>query len=202
MDHFTIRTTNNIFHALVLASPSHATRAVELLRDYTTHGNIYARSPQSFLRVLRERYQWRPDLVDITPIIDQTLKRRRHTMSDITGVLLGAKYCWRARVYSAHVLPSREALHHQDIYVSTIFAFGSGQSRPTIAGRDERIKRVEPRRQRSVTYVADVVGEEPSGRERDEGRDYRTDVGRGPTRDERRDRDRASGVDRRAPYDR
>ena len=204
MDHFTIRTTNNIFHALVLASPSHATRAVELLRDYTTHGNIYARSPQSFLRVLRERYQWRPDLVDITPIIDQTLKRRRHTMSDITGVLLGAKYCWRARVYSAHVLPSREALHHQDIYVSTIFAFGSGQSRPTIAGRDERIERVEPRRQRSVTYVADVVGEEPSGRERDEGRDYRTDVGRGPTRDERRDRDRdrESGVDRRTPYDR
>ena len=68
------------------------------------------------------------------------------------------------------------------------------------------------RKRRSETYVADVVGAEPRGRERDEGRDHGPDGGRGltrddrrgPTQDERRDRERdeLTKVDRYAPFSR
>ena len=133
LDLISIRTHTYVFHILVLVDPDAARRAVRILRNFPDL-LIYGRSVQGFARCMDEMYGWKPVIIDISDAAVDATGKRPATMTDLAELITGGKFCWRAKIFSAHVAPSLEALRHRDYYVSIIYIF----ARDYIAPRTEQ----------------------------------------------------------------
>ena len=103
-----------------------------------------------------ELYGWKPDVIDINEASIEATGKRPTTMSDLAELTLGGKFCWRAKIFSAHVAPSFEALRHRDHYVSIIYVFARDYI--TFSSTDAE--------QEQVTDEPEIITEEEAMRDR------------------------------------
>ena len=122
-DMLTVRTKNQSFHFLIDGSPTFARRGINLLRSFADRGVIYGRNPQGMRKSLHETYGWLPPVTDVKPHLDNLLGKSS-SFTDIPRSLFRTGFCWRGRIYSAHVKPSRVALRHRELCTSFIYAYG------------------------------------------------------------------------------
>ena len=122
MDMLTIRTMNYVFHCLLVAVPSFNQRIFRILKNYASKGTIFGRSPQNLSRFLKESYDWAPTIVD-TKLTADELIGGPSTFTNIAHLLFGVPFCWRGKVFSAHIKPSQTALQHRNIYASCLYLF-------------------------------------------------------------------------------
>ena len=122
-DMLTIRTKNQSFHLLIDNSPRYALRGINLLRSFADRGTIYGRNPQGMQKSLHETYGWHPPVTDVKPHLDGLLKKSS-SFTDLPRSLFRTGFCWRGRIYSAHVKPSRVALRHRELCTSFVYAYG------------------------------------------------------------------------------
>ena len=124
-DMLIIRSAEHVFHVLTTANPAFARKVVNALQVfYNANGVIYARSPQGLLKILHDEYSWKPQICDIQPYVNEKTGKSNASFADIPRLICdNAAYCWRGRTFSANTRPSRTALRHRDMYISTIHKF-------------------------------------------------------------------------------
>ena len=124
IDMLTVRTEKACYH-LPTQMDSIFRTALNWLKCYNEDNTIYARNPQVATRYICDAYGWFPNFHDIRPHVDNIVHSQSSSFTDIAQLLVNSECCFRGRVFSAHVRPSKAALHHRFIFVSLIYEFGA-----------------------------------------------------------------------------
>ena len=128
-DLITIRSEKCIFH-IPTQLQDIARTAINWIRSYNDNsGTIYGRCPHITARVICDELGWYPRLVDVDVPLSEFLGKPQSSLNDLADNLLRTSFCHTARIFSAHVCPSRAALLHLDFAASLIYTYGTARIR-------------------------------------------------------------------------
>ena len=124
IDLISVRTLNCVFHLPTTIDDVITAAFIGQLKIYNENGVIYARYPYGQSKTLLESFGWSPALTDVRPYVDRLLGKNAASLAELADKVVGGGICWRAKVFTASVIPSRMALTHRAIVVSLIYKFG------------------------------------------------------------------------------
>ena len=171
MGFLTFRFRNRVFHFSTALSQSVAAGIAGILANGTREKTLLVFNGASVLAFLLKEFGWAPPHVIDTAELARAQGRR--SLSDITNVVTGGDFCWRASIFGGST-PSRVALEHREMAATVVYHFG-------IEASGSRDFAAQWARQWDRTHPADPGAHDPYRRTR-------------PTRGEDRARDRASGA--------
>ena len=122
IDMLTVRTEKACYHL-----PTHLDSifrtALNWIKCYNEDNTIYARNPQVATKYICDAYGWFPNFYDIRPHVDDLVRSESSSFTNIAQLLVNSECCFRGKVFSAHVRPSKAALHHRCLFVSLVYEF-------------------------------------------------------------------------------